>query len=201
MRPITKADRVARRKLFIPDAASPDPRNSDAGAIFIYVPAMARAILAAVAFRGSAAKPEWHYHFKGPEDLKVATDRFFDSIAASAKRLADRRAEKSAWVNPLVPGDVLYTSWGYDQTNVDFYAVTRVSGKRTWVKEIAAETKETGFMSGRTKPVLPITYLDKAETMHIAAPDYKGGASIKISESATAWKTDPTAEHSTSWYA
>lgn len=26
---------------------------------------------------------------------------------------------------PLKVGDVLYSSWGYDQTNVDFYVVTR----------------------------------------------------------------------------
>lgn len=36
------------------------------------------------------------------------------------------------------PGDVFYSSWGYDQTNVDYYAVSRVSstGKTAWFVKI-----------------------------------------------------------------
>ena len=29
----------------------------------------------------------------------------------------------------LKTGDILYTSWGYDQTNIDFYQVVEVVGK------------------------------------------------------------------------
>lgn len=32
-------------------------------------------------------------------------------------------------------GDVFYTSWGYDQTNVEFYKVVRVSKASVWVQE------------------------------------------------------------------
>jgi hypothetical protein len=37
-------------------------------------------------------------------------------------------------------GDVFYNSWGYDQTNIDFYVVTRLSatGKTAWVKDSGA---------------------------------------------------------------
>ncbi len=31
--------------------------------------------------------------------------------------------------HPLKPGSVLYASWGYDQTNVDYYAVKELRGK------------------------------------------------------------------------
>lgn len=36
------------------------------------------------------------------------------------------------------PGDFFVESWGYDQTNVDFYQVTRVSasGKTLWMRHV-----------------------------------------------------------------
>lgn len=38
----------------------------------------------------------------------------------------------------IVPGDVFYTSWGYDQTNVDFYLVTRVTAAKAEVTPIGS---------------------------------------------------------------
>lgn len=32
-------------------------------------------------------------------------------------------------------GDFLYSSWGYDQTNVEFYKVVRVSDSSVWLQE------------------------------------------------------------------
>jgi hypothetical protein len=66
---------------------------------------------------------------------------------------AERRA-KLAQPHGLTVGAVLVSSWGYDQTNVDFYEVTKVIGARTVeVREIAAEAVHTGDMTGRCVPV------------------------------------------------
>ena len=32
-------------------------------------------------------------------------------------------------------GDIFYTSWGYDQTNVEFFKVVRATEKSIWVQE------------------------------------------------------------------
>lgn len=32
-------------------------------------------------------------------------------------------------------GDIFFTSWGYDQTNVEFYKVVRCTDKTVWVQE------------------------------------------------------------------
>lgn len=52
-------------------------------------------------------------------------------------------------------GDIFYNSWGYDQTNIDWYQVTKVtpSGKSVKIKRIDGKYKETGFMSGKTTPM------------------------------------------------
>lgn len=54
-------------------------------------------------------------------------------------------------------GDVLSYSWGYDQTNVEFFEVTKATEKSVWLRPIAGKlvNGEEGFMAGRSVPVEP----------------------------------------------
>lgn len=47
-------------------------------------------------------------------------------------------------MEPVKPGDIFYASWGYDQTNVDFYEVLEVSptGKSVKVVKIGSRRDE-----------------------------------------------------------
>jgi hypothetical protein len=54
---------------------------------------------------------------------------------------------------PIKVGTVFRYSWGYGQTNVNWFEAVRVSEKSVWIREIAAEVKETGMMCGESKPV------------------------------------------------
>lgn len=49
------------------------------------------------------------------------------------------------------PGDVFVESWGYDQTNIDFYVVTRVTRSSVYLKPCGARTVGEG-MSTRLVP-------------------------------------------------
>lgn len=49
--------------------------------------------------------------------------------------------------NPYSVGSVWYTSWGYDQTNVEFYQVVRETKASVWLREIAAT-----YANGRVYP-------------------------------------------------
>jgi hypothetical protein len=55
---------------------------------------------------------------------------------------------------PLV-GQVCSYSWGYGQTNVEWFVVTAVLPKSIRIRAIKGETKETGFMCGDATPKLP----------------------------------------------
>ena len=55
--------------------------------------------------------------------------------------------------NDFEIGDILYTSWGYDQTNVEFFQVVGKTAKTIKVREIGADVRETGFMCGYSMPV------------------------------------------------
>lgn len=52
-------------------------------------------------------------------------------------------------------GDLLVYCWGYDQTNIDWYEVVAVRGKRLSIRPIAAriEPYSPSAMSGRSIPV------------------------------------------------
>ena len=53
-------------------------------------------------------------------------------------------------------GSILYSSWGYEQTNIDFYEVTKLIGKCTVeIREIAQtlETHDYNNLCGTTRPI------------------------------------------------
>lgn len=50
-------------------------------------------------------------------------------------------------------GDLFYSSWGYDQTNIDFYQVTAVKGKMIEAAQIGGKSTYDGPMNGHTSPV------------------------------------------------
>ena len=45
-------------------------------------------------------------------------------------------------------GDFMYSSWGYDQTNIEFYKVVRVSDASVWLQEWeSAVVEQVGWAS------------------------------------------------------
>ncbi|MFD1898982.1 hypothetical protein GQR36_24640 [Enterococcus termitis] len=59
-------------------------------------------------------------------------------------------------------GDILYTSWGYEQTNVAFWQVIKTTDKTVWLRPIAKKTVEVQTsMSGTVEPV-PNIFTDYA---------------------------------------
>jgi len=113
--------------------------------------------------RGERYIAAWMPRAKRPRyAYKVSTDKEYDiavsKIAAEAEefRRYDEAIDKASQTlrESLRVDDILYTSWGYEQTNVDFYQVTSIRGCIVEIRPIAAEITETGFMCGTTVPVL-----------------------------------------------
>lgn len=173
----SKAERLAYRSSFIPKNAEPI-YTGDELAIYRY-PIGDAGACGVVVFWGSAGKPSFHYSYRKPDQAKQFIEHQLDRLSLQRIETLRKKATAKAWTNPLTVGTILSTCWGYDQTNVEFYTVTRVSGRRVWIRQIAAEYEETGFMSGQTWPAMPIEPFGE-ETMHTAQPSGETGASIKI---------------------
>lgn len=61
----------------------------------------------------------------------------------------------------IEPGAILYSSWGYDQTNIDYYMVKRVTKSSAWIVPMTQnETPRAGYspMSGFTIPLEPLEF-------------------------------------------
>lgn len=79
----------------------------------------------------------------------------------------------------LIPGLILYSSWGYDQTNIDFYIVTKVSGTMATLVEIEAPEKSTDIMFGVKTPTLPVVFKGrefrrKMRGVYVSLTSYSG---------------------------
>lgn len=111
----------------------------------------------AVGYRGNQSKSTFNYWFKTEEARAQYIAQFFDQVASAQKIKADQKVARAALLakgHGLTVGDVVYTSWGYEQTNVDFYEVAEVtSNKSVLVHPINKVYTATGHMSGTSVPV------------------------------------------------
>jgi hypothetical protein len=87
-------------------------------------------------------------------------------------------------------GDIFQCSWGYDQTNIDYYEVTRVMASMVEVREIAATREETAWLQGECVPA-PGHYIGEPMRKRVAV--YGSGPCIRIYSFASAYRIKPTA--------
>lgn len=89
-----------------------------------------------IAFAGKAAKPLWHHRFRNEAQRQRTIDDTIESRKRWIENKQKRQQERAEFQHPLKVGDILYSSWGYEQTNVDWYEVVDVRGKQVIVREI-----------------------------------------------------------------
>tara|TARA_Y100001951_G_scaffold76194_1_gene63354 strand:- start:260 stop:844 length:585 start_codon:yes stop_codon:yes gene_type:complete len=104
----------------------------------------------AMGFKGSALKPWFYYRFK-------TIERRIEFVNERVEFLKENCAKKSRKSpdakDHFEVGDVLFDSWGYDQTNVDWFQVTKVKGKSIWLRPICENSSDAGNCSyGYTQP-------------------------------------------------
>lgn len=149
----------------------------------------------AMAFIGKARKPSWRFYFLSEADREKRILNTIEGVKASAAIKAKWKAERQK-PHTLKLGDILYSSWGYDQTNIDFYEVTALIGKSmVELRQLCVDTTETGFMSGSTTPRLGV-YRDETRLRRKVS----GNNSVSIESYAGAYPWDGKPK-SCSWYA
>src|SRR3954464_12681270 len=97
---------------------------------------------AAIAYAGKGNKAVFHNSYVGrdPEAHRSeAVSSFFKGLESREESKAQRRAEAKRSHN-LTGGTIVYNSWGYDQTNIVFYEVVKVSGNFVWLQPVQQDT-------------------------------------------------------------
>lgn len=147
-----------------------------------------------VTYFGNSAKTTDRCYFVRKDERDARINRYIEGVKARKEFKAKQKAKRSA-PHELKVGDILVNSWGYDQTNVDFFEVVELVGKASVkIRPIGAKTVEaTGPFSSDVKPV-PGSYHGEAVVKRV------NGNSVKIhSWGSYAFKTEPERTHHSSW--
>lgn len=146
--------------------------------------------IVAMAFGGKRSKPDWHYRFQNLTRLDAKIAETLSGLMSWEDRKAKHKAQRSA-PHDVKVGDVFRCSWGYDQTNIDFYEVTAVFGQMVEIREIGQDRQETEFMQGQCVPLLG-SY--RGDAMRKKVSMGSGEPSIRIYSFASAYRMKPVAK-------
>lgn len=100
-----------------------------------------------------------NYRFGNEERMLKHVKEFIQNNIDYTKRKEEekikRKKDNENAVNLLNIGDILYDSWGYEQTNIDFYQVVDIKGKSAYIRPIASEIVpgSEGNMSANVRPI------------------------------------------------
>jgi hypothetical protein len=94
----------------------------------LYISDVGGSILAC-GFSGKKAKYDFYNRFITKESRDAFIKKWQDKIKSWADVKQKRKDERKA-PHTIKVGDIMYTSWGYEQTNVDWYQVTKLIGSR-----------------------------------------------------------------------
>lgn len=99
-------------------------------------------------------------------------------------------------VNGLSVGDIWYSTWGYEQTNVDFYEVTKVTKCMVTLTRIGSEKDESGWCQGTCTPK-PGCYIGKPIRRKFSM--YGEQLLVSVNSYANAYPWDGKPKHYTSY--
>jgi hypothetical protein len=101
----------------------------------------------AIGYRGRAMKRAFTYYYTSDQRRDESIREWMDSVIESKNNRTPIEKRK------LFVGDVLYSSWGYEQTNVDYYLVIELIGKASvMIVEIGQHRTYEGQDCGRCTP-------------------------------------------------
>ena len=172
--------------------------------------AQTRDTLKSDGFRWHNAKKCW-YAKNTPARLSLA-----ESLAEGTATETPKKEDAPANKYGVKVGDIFTASWGYDQTNVDFFQVIALCGKQSVrVREVRPEVLDINYQSsmsedvtyrltGEILPPAPFSvFIKNQEKGDLKRLDKWGDRIVfKLSSFAHAWKEDSeTVTHYESHYA
>lgn len=117
--------------------------------------------LCAIGYSGKSLKPNFHIKYRTLESMTESINVWVNKIIEFAERKISEKQKRAELQKNLVAadhykiGDILYNSWGWEQTNIEFYQVTEVLKKKIRVARISkylTDEKIGGYDSGKVMP-------------------------------------------------
>jgi len=152
---------------------------------------------AAIIFIGKSKKPSKHLCFRTEERREEWTQDIFENVKANTEakeaRAAKDKAAKAEAADTVQVGDVFSSSWGYDQTNVDFYKCVAKRGQMLDVIKVGSLVDHSDQGSDY---LLPDVACEIGEVMTKRVNQHGG---FKVESFANAYPFDGKPEYQTAW--
>lgn len=153
----------------------------------------------AMVFGGKRSKYDKYFGFKTKEArdnyvIKYFTDQ--ENLALSKKKWAeDKKAQAEENQANYQVGDILVSSWGYDQTNIDYYQVIERTAKMATIQKICKEFLDSGYPSEDKVIPLKDAFVGKPKKKKIGTY----GITLSSYETASLWDGKPDYETAAGW--
>ncbi|MCR5943963.1 hypothetical protein FG152_24640 [Ochrobactrum sp. XJ1] len=132
--------------------------------------------LAASVFFGNQSKPVSRFSYESEDHRRRAISAAFQARRNKLAYKLEQRNLRNATPRTAEVGAIYYTSWGYDQTNVDFYEIVdlvgKLSAKVRKIGSINASDGSEGWGAGKSLPAAG-EYKSEAQTVRITGDRFK----------------------------
>jgi len=150
----------------------------------------------ALIFSGKSNKPRAHYRFATIEKRDAYISEQLSQLEKSAADKLERREKikQLSAAHDVKPGEIFRCSWGYDQTNIDYYQVLSVSGQMAKISQICeiSEDSRECFMQGESVPA-PNQFIGKVLNKKIQRYSEDSEPYFKINSFSSARRMKPAA--------
>ena len=154
----------------------------------------------AMVFAGKRSKYDKYYGFKTAERRDEYVKEYFEDIAASyesKKKYAEKKKAMAAEnQDKYKVGEILYSSWGYDQTNIDFYQIVKKTKSMVVIHQIGKEYLDTKYESEDL--VMPVKdyFIGDGEMKKKVGPY---GVTLNTYATASLWDGKPKYQTAMGW--
>lgn len=146
------------RQFYIPAGSVKIADKQSSAVAYLYEDARGRPCV--VAFRGRAQKPALHVRYPDAAARARRVSEWLNGVRKTEAYKAEQRKDAAASAargnSTVQVGHIFRCSWGYEQTNIDYYEVTRLIGKTmVELRKVAAADVSNGnepWATGKSVP-------------------------------------------------
>lgn len=181
------------------DLSIPRFESEEFGTIVTYSPSKHGGYSLAVieSFKSKTVKIKYAKDLK---TIQAYCERLINIEAELASRRSkyaeERKAAKSTFLSKLEVGTILHGSWGYEQTNCEYFIVREIKGAKVKIQEIGHKDVGGEGYSSMSTFVMP----DPDKSIGEVLDRVVAGNGIKLHSSCTLHLWDGSKNYS-SWYA
>ncbi len=100
------------------------------------------ALPALACFLGNSSKPSNNFYCHTIERRDEVIENFKSNVIKRNSCKEERRKERKEFKTACKVGDIFVSSWGYEQTNVDYYKILEINGNTAIFVEIGKSVVE-----------------------------------------------------------